>query len=106
MFILSWDKLNDIGKLKESILEDFDYGDEKIDEADVDKIIKYLQEIDQGKPKEEEKIYSETINILLLGQTGCGKSTFINSFQNYMKYNDLDRLRCIWYQYYISNWNF
>ena len=95
MFILSTDQLNDIDKLKESILEDFDYEDEEIDEADVDKIIKYLQEIDEGKSKQEEKIYSETINILLLGQTGCGKSTFINSFQNYMKYNDLDRLRCI-----------
>ena len=93
MFILSWDQLNDIGKLKESILEDFDYEDEEIDEADVDKIIKYLQEIDEGKSKQEEKIYSETINILLLGQTGCGKSTFINSFQNYMKHCDLDRLR-------------
>ena len=47
----------------------------------------------QSKPKQEEKIYTDTINILLLGQTGCGKSTFINSFQNYMNHNDLIRLR-------------
>ena len=76
-------------------MEDFDYEDEVIEETDVDKIIKYLQEIDQGKPKQEEKIYAETMNILLLGQTGCGKSTFINSFQNYMKYSDLYRFCCI-----------
>ena len=72
-----------------------------IDETDVDKIIKYLQEIDKGKPKQEEKIYAETLNILLLGQTGCGKSTFINSFQNYMKYSDLFRLCCILDYYFV-----
>ena len=40
-----------------------------------------------------DKIYAETYNVLLLGQTGCGKSTFINSFLNYMKHNDFQRLR-------------
>ena len=78
--------------MKESILEDFEDKDEDIEESDVDKIIKTLQEIYQNKPKPEEKIYHDTINILLLGQTGCGKSTFINSFQNYMKHSDLYRL--------------
>ena len=30
------------------------------------------------------------INILLLGQTGVGKTTFINAFANYLVYNSLD----------------
>src|SRR5688572_27345092 len=32
----------------------------------------------------------EEINILLLGETGVGKSTFINSFVNYLKYETLN----------------
>ncbi|CAF1508982.1 unnamed protein product [Rotaria sordida] len=33
---------------------------------------------------------STDINILLLGQTGVGKTTFINSFANYLVHNSLD----------------
>ena len=92
-FILSKDEINDTEKLKESITDAFEIRGEDIEESDVNKIIMCLLEIMQSKPKQEEKIYTDTINILLLGQTGCGKSTFINSFQNYMNHNDLIRLR-------------
>ena len=86
------DGLSDIDQLKKSILEDFEIAEQDIEESVVDKIIKCLLEIEQSNLNREEKIYTEEINILLLGQTGCGKSTFINAFKNYMNYEDVERL--------------
>ncbi|KAJ8965089.1 hypothetical protein NQ314_004390 [Rhamnusium bicolor] len=58
------------------------YRDTKMssDESDVEKKIKTL--------KINEKA---DINILLLGETGVGKSTFINSVANYITYTDLKK---------------
>ena len=82
--------------MKTSILEDFEIAEQNIEESVIDQIIKCLLEIEQSNLIQEEKIYTEEINILLLGQTGCGKSTFINAFKNYMNYEDVERL-CLKY---------
>ncbi|XP_030751830.1 uncharacterized protein LOC115879258 [Sitophilus oryzae] len=37
-------------------------------------------------------VFSSEINILLLGESGVGKSTFINSFANYLKYKYFDEV--------------
>ncbi|KAJ4243756.1 hypothetical protein NW757_010973 [Fusarium falciforme] len=36
---------------------------------------------------------SDSINILILGETGVGKSAFINGFANYLTYNTLDEAK-------------
>lgn len=42
-------------------------------------------EFEDVKPEE-----TNDLNILLLGETGIGKSTFINSIANYIHHHDLD----------------
>ncbi|TFA98453.1 hypothetical protein CCMA1212_009627 [Trichoderma ghanense] len=50
---------------------------------DVDQLRKLLGKLDQAN----------YINILILGETGVGKSTFINAFVNYLSYSTLDEAK-------------
>lgn len=60
-------------------------------EAIDDQVYKNLQKM---------TVSDEDVNILLLGETGVGKSTFINSFANYLEYETFDvaeaeKVRCL-----------
>lgn len=45
---------------------------------------------DYLKTVQSTRLSSDEMNLLLLGQTGVGKSTFINAFYNYMSYDSLE----------------
>jgi hypothetical protein len=75
--------------------------DGQINEADEKKIESNIQSESQiqksNQPKEElpkkeaEEFNDQSnINIILLGESGVGKSTFINAYLNYLNYNSLD----------------
>lgn len=51
-------------------------------ESEMEDLEGLLKKINVGEEKRD-------VNILLLGETGVGKSTFINSFCNYLRYSDL-----------------
>ncbi|BBN18172.1 hypothetical protein MPTK1_8g00310 [Marchantia polymorpha subsp. ruderalis] len=45
---------------------------------------------DYLKTVQSTRLSSDEMNLLLLGQTGVGKSTFINAFYNYLSYDSLE----------------
>lgn len=49
-----------------------------------------LTELEPSLNTKQEEASKEVINILLLGQTGMGKSTFINALVNYVKFSTLE----------------
>src|SRR5262249_8095911 len=57
---------------------------EKKNEKDVSKPMTTSQPLEQRKS-------DEIINILLLGESGVGKSTFINAFVNYLHFDKLEQ---------------
>ena len=79
------------------VKEDFEFANKidheeiKIEKNDLEKVARCLAKVQEIDPNAEEEIYDKTLNILLLGQTGCGKSTFINSFHNYMRHHEMIR---------------
>ena len=75
-------------------LEDFeDFLDPKDALAVLNKVreIRDINSVSKRLNTNQKKIDSaEIVNVLLLGQTGIGKTTFINSLANYMLYESLD----------------
>ena len=47
----------------------------------------------KNPPEQEQSTTSIAINILLLGESGVGKSTFINAFVNYLNYDELKQAK-------------
>ena len=47
----------------------------------------------KNPPVQEQSTTSTAINILLLGESGVGKSTFINAFVNYLNYDELKQAK-------------
>ena len=47
----------------------------------------------KNPPVQEQSTASTAINILLLGESGVGKSTFINAFVNYLNYDELKQAK-------------
>ena len=89
------DSIADIVTLENQIRDEFEFQDDdemQIEDSDLNKIAVCLQRIAEIDLNAVDPIYEKTVNILLLGQTGCGKSTFINSFINYMNYRELHRM--------------
>ncbi|CAF2053359.1 unnamed protein product [Rotaria magnacalcarata] len=77
------------------IYVDFSYVSYKLNDFIIlptTEIISNLDETQQSTtPKSERSKSVEPINILLLGESGVGKSTFINAFVNYLKFHHLKR---------------
>ena len=102
------DSIADIAELENQIKDEFEFQDDEtmqIEDSDLNKIAVCLQHIAEIDPNEADHIYEKTVNILLLGQTGCGKSTFINSFVNYMNYQELNRVVLNTFYAYLHDTN-
>ncbi|CAF3434904.1 unnamed protein product [Rotaria socialis] len=75
------------------IYVDFSYVPYKLNDFIILPTTEIISNLDETQPitapKSERSKSVEPINILLLGESGVGKSTFINAFVNYLKFDDL-----------------